>query len=195
MPSEPVVFVFDYVDPLSFLVHRIIEEEVRAERAPEIDLLGLELRVPPEPILSPEETPFADRWSLLSEAVGPGEPLGDPMIVPWTRKAHELRFLASEKGVGAEVHSALFRSFFQEGKDIGRVDLLVRLAMESGLDYTETKAVLDIDKFADSVEKERLEAAELGWTRPPALVGGRRCLDEWESSEAVVRFLRSFTID
>lgn len=191
MFSNPAVFVFDYVDPLSYLIHRImVEEAVEASDAPArlMALTAMEFRPPPEPFLSPDDPDFAHRWAVMEEELG-GVGAERPLVIPWTRKAHELRALAESKGVGREAHGALFRAFFEEGQDIGRVDVLVGLAVSAGLDRTETKAVLDVDSFAGPIEEERRRAVGMGYTCPPAVVAGDERTESWEGREAVLRCL------
>lgn len=189
MTPDVAVFAFDYVDPLSYLVHLTLAEEASISRLEEIELVAAELRPPPEPFLSPDDPEFRRRWSVAhDEAPGKVAEIPPP-IVPWTRKAHELRTLAAGKGLEREVHAAIFRAFFQEGEDIGRVDVLVRLAMAAGLDYSETKAVLDVDKFTGAVEEEGRRVRDLGVPSPPTLVVRGRRTEGWEGREALLRCL------
>jgi predicted DsbA family dithiol-disulfide isomerase len=77
-------------------------------------------------------------------------------------------------GVGDAVRAAVFDAYFEGGRDIGRVDVLVEIASFAGLDRTETKAVLDVDRHEADVTAKRLEAQALGVTDVPALsVDGR----------------------
>lgn len=189
MSPGSAVFAFDYVDPLSYLVHLVLEDEVPAPPSVEIALAAAELRPPPKPVLSPDDPQFRERWAVAREEAPEAVPPDPPFIVPWTRKAHELRKLAESKGLGRDVHAAIFRAFFREGEDIGRVDVLVRIAMAAGMDYSETKAVLDVDKFADAVEAEGRSVRDLGVVGPPALLVGSRKTEGWEGREAVIRCL------
>ena len=102
-----------------------------------------------------------------------------PSLIPWSRKAHELRLLAAEKGVEQEVHRALFDGFFLEGLDLGRVDLLVRIGMDAGMEFSETRAVMDVDRLTADVETARQEIATLGVALPPALIWGEQIMDHY----------------
>ena len=90
-----------------------------------------------------------------------------PWIVPWSRKAHELASVAEKEGCFLEIHESLFRAYLSEGRDIGRVDVLVDLARKSGLDPMEIKAALDVDAERDSVLERRKRALEAGGHEPP----------------------------
>jgi predicted DsbA family dithiol-disulfide isomerase len=193
MLSDSAVFVHDYVDPLSYLVHRIMVEEAGeafATSGTGMELIAMELRPPPEAFLAPDDPDFAERWAVMEDELGRG--VADrPIVIPWTRKAHELRALAESKEIGHEVHHGLFRAFFEEGQDIGRVDVLVSLAASAGLDRSETKAVLDVDKFAGPIEEERRRALGMGLSRAPAVVAGDERMESWEGRDAVLRCLAS----
>jgi predicted DsbA family dithiol-disulfide isomerase len=96
-------------------------------------------------------------------------------LVPWTRKAHELALHAREKQLFPEVHAALFRAYLHEGRDIGRVDVLVSLAAEVGLEREEARTVLGVDRHAATVDGLRGEAERLGVRGVPTLlVAGER---------------------
>jgi predicted DsbA family dithiol-disulfide isomerase len=73
------------------------------------------------------------------------------------------------------VHAALFRAFLEEGQDIGRVDVLVGIAKEAGLDPVETKAVLDVDRRTAELDGLRGDAERLGVRGVPTLlIAGER---------------------
>jgi predicted DsbA family dithiol-disulfide isomerase len=121
---------------------------------------------------------------------GLGIELTRPWIVPWSRKAHELAFLARKGGCFQEIHDTLFRAYLSEGVDIGRVDVLVELARRHGLDPMETKASLDVDLHRESVLKRRKDALDAGVTRPPALLWRQgRSLDGCPDDQTLREFL------
>ena len=215
-PDRPILY-FDFVDPASHLVSRMID---RAGAAQAIDWRGLELRPPPEPMIDPGAAEWSARRAM-SEAhagrqalqdtgfaalgpggaapgpgfaapgpggAGPGEPksgldLPAPPIIPWTRKAHELCELARRRDCFHAVRRALFRAHFIDHTDIGRIDLLVEIAQAAGLDPSEARAVLDVDRHAAAVLGNRGRALEAGIRDVPALArpGG------WLVGPAVLR--------
>lgn len=136
-----------------------------------VDRIGLEMSPPPTPLTSLDDPSWSERWS---EAEPIAHRLGvvfrPPHLVPWTRKAHELHHFALEKERGAEIRSAIFQAYLLEGRDIGRVDELVRLAVGAGLDRTEAKASLDVDRLEQDVVAVREDAARSGVDQVPTLV-------------------------
>jgi predicted DsbA family dithiol-disulfide isomerase len=77
---------------------------------------------------------------------------------------------------------------FGRGEDIGRVDVLVGIAGTLGLDPTETKAVLDVDRHAQDVATVSAAAA-VSVGEPPALSFGGRVLRGFHNRDAVRTFL------
>jgi predicted DsbA family dithiol-disulfide isomerase len=106
-----------------------------------------------------------------------GVALQRPAIVPWSRKAHELALHAREKGCFRQVHRSLFRAHFSESRDIGRVDVLVEIGAASGLDRTETKAILDVDRYAERLLDWRREAERTAVAGVPTVLFGAERLE------------------
>lgn len=113
-----------------------------------------------------------------------------PSFIPWSRKAHELRLHAAEHGLAVRMHEELFSARFEEGVDIGRVDLLVATAERIGLDTSEAKAVLDIDKYRDRIVALRVEAEAEGVRSVPTLRSGTVSLEGPPSMGELRQFLR-----
>jgi predicted DsbA family dithiol-disulfide isomerase len=192
-PPDTPRFYFDYVDPLSWLMDREIDAALDAlEDRGTIVRVPVELRAPPAPLLDPGGAWWRERWkaaTTLAEESALAEPR-EPTLVPWTRKAHEFVAHASEKGVGEAAHRAVFEAFFVHGRDIGRVDVLVELGRALELDPTETKVVLDVDRFAERVAAATRAAAEAAVGEPPVLVAGTGELRGFHNRDAVGTFLR-----
>ncbi len=180
---------YDLVDPLSW----VMDGEVSAlehELAIEVVRLPFELRPPPEPLLDPDAGEWRERWARVRALPGGRQP-AEPLIVPWTRKAHELVLHAAELGGAGPMRVRLFDAFFREGLDIGRVDVLVELAVAQGLDRTRTKAVLDVDRHAAAVVEARAEARSLGVREVPSLTVDGRLLQGFHNRDALRTFLFS----
>jgi predicted DsbA family dithiol-disulfide isomerase len=179
MNARIVRIYFDFIDPLSRVASHVLRQGAAAAGAGPptiIEWIGFELRPPPTPLTTVDD-PF---WEARLRAARPlaeeyGLGLAPPRLVPWSRKAHELHTLAGERGVGAAVRADLFEAYFGRSSDIGRVDVLVEVAAAAGLDRTETKAVLDVDRHEGDVLAVRAEAERMGVADvPSAWIGGRR---------------------
>ncbi len=189
--TPPDRFYFDYVDPLSYLM------EIELGEAEERLGLGVartpfELRPPPEPMLDAGDRAWQARWEAAARQAGPGGlQIGPPRLVPWTRKAHELVLYAGEHDLGARAHHSLFDRVLRDGADVGRIDVLVELAVELGLDRTDTKASLDVDRHAAAVVRARQDGIEAGVLAPPALVGPHGAVEGFRNAREIVKFFRS----
>lgn len=184
-------FVYDYVDPGSYLMHRSLAEGTSARGAEPIHH-PFELNPPPRPLLDPLEPGWLRLQETMEEAARVmGTPMERPEIIPWSRKAHELALHAREKGCFAEVHDALFEAHFVRGEDIGRIDALVEIAVASGLDFSETRTVLDVDRHAGRVDELRREARERGVRGVPTLIVGEHWLEGFRDRESLLAFLEA----
>jgi len=192
MDILPIRFFFDYLDPLSYLVElelTAVEEGMAGAVAHRVPL---EIRPPPGPLLDPDGHEWQHRWRTALEAAAHlGVGLTAPAILPWTRKAHELVLQAAEKGLAREAHRAVFQAVFAEGADVGRVDILVGIAEELGMDPTDTKAALDVDRHTAAVVDLRREASRAGVAEPPALWHDGRILQGFHNRDGLRTFLCS----
>ena len=175
MDETPPRLYYDYVDPLSLVVEHdvaALEQEgwTKVARHP------LELRAPPAGLIHSDDPLWVRRWEqALSLGKARGLQLHAPSLVPWSRKAHELALHAREKDLFEQVHPALFIAYLKEGRDIGRVDVLVSLAADVGLDREEVRTVLGVDRHAAELDGLRGEAERLGVRGVPTLlVAGER---------------------
>ena len=199
MDDDTPLFFYDFADPLSYLFDRALrraEEHtgVRARRIP------FESRPPPAPLTDPDDPVWADRWREAGRIAGENDtPLLRPAVVPWSRKAHELCLLAAAPdGDTADdgrappppeadrdaVH-AVFRAFYAEGRDIGRVDVLVEVGRALGLDLTATKAALDVDRHTLDVEAARDFARGVGVAAPAVLLGSGGRVEDFRNPSAL----------
>jgi predicted DsbA family dithiol-disulfide isomerase len=87
-----------------------------------------------------------------------------------TFDAHRLIHYANSVGKQAAVKERLMAAYFVEGKPIGDRDVLLRLAVDEGLDKTAVRAVLDSDAYASDVRHDELEARQLGINGVPFFV-------------------------
>src|SRR5580698_1242901 len=78
--------------------------------------------------------------------------------LPDTREAHRLVYLAANDARQGELIDAIFRAFFEEGRDISDPLLLVQLAKVAGLEESVRRAFTDGPKGRDEVlaEERRL---------------------------------------
>lgn len=191
MPDAAATLYFDFVDPISYLLERELSG-LPDDLTGAVERVAYEVRPPPAPLVVIDDECFAHRWSLARElATASGASLSPPRLVPWSRKAHELHLFARAQGVGSEVRAAVFESYHVRGRDIGRVDVLIEVGSASGLDPTETKAVLDVDRFEGDVTESRRAAAAHRVVDPPTLVLDSARLEGFHNRTTLSTFLRA----
>ncbi len=185
MNEHDIRFFFDAVDPLSFAMHHALgtEEEQRDVRAVRIPIESYPADAP----LTDTQDPFwRTRWSegrRLAEEMDFS--LVRPDLVPRSRKAHELLLHAKASELERPALDAIFAAYFLEGRDIGRIDVLVDIATSLGMDLTESKAVLDVDRYDADILRARQEAIEAGVTSAPALVARTGTLRGFHNQAAI----------
>ncbi len=185
----------DYVDPASWVVYR----RLRAATAPGGDfedhvvrVRGREVRTPSMPRLDPTSDVWLRYVASIREVAA--DELADyqpPVTLPHTRKAHELAIHAAARDSRAGVDSAIFHAALVEGRDVGRVDVLVDIAVDAGLDRSEARAVLDVDRYTDEVARLRELAESRGVVGVPTLVHAGRPLKGVRTTDEIRAWLES----
>lgn len=87
-----------------------------------------------------------------------------------TLKAHELLHFAKEQGLQLQLSERLFRAYFTEGRHVGRVDELIELATEVGIDSDAARDALDSGRYADAVQADIAQAGAYGINGVPFFV-------------------------
>lgn len=76
--------------------------------------------------------------------------------------AHELLHLARERGVQAELKERLLAAYFEQGRHVGRVEELVDLGTDVGLDADEIRASLADHRYLPAVKADVAQAGAYG---------------------------------
>jgi len=189
-------FAFDYVDPGSWIASEVLSRWcVDRGVHPAIEWVPLELRTPRAPRIDQDSPSWkALARSMADEAALERIGFRPPPFVPWTRKAHELAQHAGEKGCFPAMHQTLFEAYFQRGLDIGRVDVLVDIGQEHGLEPAETRAVLGVDRFLPRIESLRSGLIGEGVAGIPTLEASGKRLQGLSSAQALRDFLENALI-
>jgi predicted DsbA family dithiol-disulfide isomerase len=192
-PPDPRVIAWgDYTCPFSYLAEMGVLVRLREDEGVRVAWRPYELWPAPAPLPDPSAAVDADRWqsTVLPLAARLGIELRRPSRVPRTRKAHEAVAFATRHGLGDALRERLYRAHFVEGRDIGRVDVIVELGAEAGLDDVDLKIALDLDTYADEVAGQESEAEAAGVTGVPALSIGDELLLGLHPYETVLGILR-----
>ncbi|MGD8976035.1 MAG: DsbA family oxidoreductase [Gammaproteobacteria bacterium] len=134
--------------------------------------------------------------SALGEVAAVGEEEGirfkfDQLdLVPNTMNAHRLILLAEAEGRGDEMADTLFRGFFEEGQDIGRIAVLKALAARAGLDTDTAEAYLAGDRNRNLVRSREARVREAGLTGVPSvIVNGRLAISGVHEPEVLLQVI------
>jgi predicted DsbA family dithiol-disulfide isomerase len=90
-----------------------------------------------------------------------------------SRLAQELSKWAESKGKADEIHAALFRAYFVDVKNIGKVEPLVEIAEQVGLPADEATDALASRIFKDAVDNDWHRCATIGVNAVPTFLAGR----------------------
>jgi predicted DsbA family dithiol-disulfide isomerase len=101
-----------------------------------------------------------------------GLPFGDREMTYNSRLAQELGLWAESKNRGDEFLTAAFRAYFADGKNIGKIPVLLNLAESAGLLREEALKVLSARSFKDAVDADWMLSRGTGITAVPTLVMG-----------------------
>jgi predicted DsbA family dithiol-disulfide isomerase len=93
---------------------------------------------------------------------------------PNTILAHRLIRFAQRDERQDEVVEALFRSYFTEGVDIGRVDALLGVTSTLGFDETRVRAYLESDEDLEAIRAEDKFARQIGIQGVPCFIIDRK---------------------
>jgi predicted DsbA family dithiol-disulfide isomerase len=140
-----------------------------------------EPRPEPHPTLRPEGDYLRRAWqqSVYPIARQVGVPIRLPPVSPQlhTHLAFEGFQYAKAHGKGNDYNQRVLQAFFMEGQDIGKSDVLTRLAGEVGLNEQEFEEALRTRKYRGAHQRALRHAyEEAGVTGVPMFVIGERVL-------------------
>ena len=192
MAAVPVVVFSDFACPFSYVTEAALR---RMEAAGEVQpsYLAWELYPVPAPLPVGDDGGWMDALRPLAQELGLA--LRVPPAPARTRKAHEAAAFAAARGVGPAIRDAVFAAYFGEGRDIGRIDVLVELGAALGLDASELKVVLDVDTLAPRIQAEQDAARGAGVEGTPTVVAGTGDEARWLVGARPYAELRAAILD
>lgn len=160
----------DYVCPFCYLEKPVLDNLARQERV-KVRWRAYELRPEPVPTLDPKAPYLADAWknSVYPMAKDRGLDLRMPPIQPRSRKAFEAAEFARQKGKFDEMHEALFKAFFVDGKNIGDARTLLEIGGSIGLDPLQLLGSLEARQYESQVLTDQKLAKRLGIQAVPGI--------------------------
>ena len=152
--------------------------------------MPFELRPEPHPTLRPEGEYLQRAWqqSVYPIARRMGVPIALPPVSPQphTHLAFEGYQFAKDHGRGDDYTHRVLEAFFVEGQDIGRVNVLTKLAADVGLDPEPFEEALRTRKYREAHQQALRHAQEeVGVTGVPMFVIGDQVLTGLQSRETL----------
>ena len=92
---------------------------------------------------------------------------------PNTLLAHRLILYAEEQDKADPLIRGLFRALFEDGRDVGRPEVLTEIAEEAGLDPLEVSQFLQGDRLAHEVHGAHEQAERIGVRGVPVFIVDR----------------------
>ncbi|WP_044438547.1 DsbA family oxidoreductase [Agreia bicolorata] len=119
--------------------------------------------------------PAEQARQMITRVVGIAEDVGlhydyDALQHANTVKAHELIHYAKSKGVQLQAKERLLKAYFEEGRNVGRIDDLADLAAEIGLDRDDVVRSLTSGEYLGAVRADQRQAQEYGIQGVPFFV-------------------------
>lgn len=111
-----------------------------------------------------------------------------------SRLAQELAKWAETKGKAEEITEALFRAYFVDVRNIGKADVLAKVAEENDLPGDEATDILLSRKFKDAVDEDWRRCASFGVNAVPTFLAGRYLMvgaQPYEELERLVQHVMS----
>ncbi len=161
----------DYVCPFCYLELPVLDQVAQDEDV-EVRWRAFELRPEPMPTLEPHGDYLRYAWesSVYPMARERGMTLRLPPVQPRSRKAHQAAEFARAKGAFGPMHEALFRAFFEKGRNIGEIRVLLDVAGSAGLDPVQLLGSLETRQYEARVRADQRLAQQLGIQGVPALI-------------------------
>ena len=113
-----------------------------------------------------------------------------PPLLTNSLMALEATEYAKDQGKECEFSRAVYRAYFQEGKNIGDIDVLLSVAVGVGLDPGEVQNHLKARTYAARIEAASEEAGMLGISGVPTFVIGEAQIIGAQAPEVFVRLLK-----
>jgi predicted DsbA family dithiol-disulfide isomerase len=163
----------DYVCPFCYLELPVLQKLQKAfgDRV-HVAWRAFELRPDPHPTLDPAGEYLRTTWekSVYPMAKERGMTLRLPPVQPRSRKAFEAAIFAAGHDRFDAMHQALFKAFFEDGRDIGDAAVLRKIADSTGLPGTALHEALNDGLHEAQVLLDQALAHRLGVSGVPIAV-------------------------
>ena len=127
---------------------------------------------------------------LKKAAKAAGVPFGRRTMTYNSRLAHEVGKWAESRGKGDGFHKAVFTAYFAEGKNIGRVPVLVDIAAAAGLSRQEARQAIETRAYRQAVDEDWSRSLQVDPEYVPALMTNGHLLVNPQQYSLFRQFMR-----
>jgi predicted DsbA family dithiol-disulfide isomerase len=170
MPTVRMDCWADYVCPFCYLQMGVLDRFIKESRVPFVlEWHAFELRPDPIALIEPDGEYITSIWlnAVYPLAAERNVKMKLPPFAPRSRLAFETAFFSRTVERFDNVHRALFKAYFEDGRDIGNVDVLLDIASECGVDRKALAASLAGRRLKTAIEDDEAVAGRLGVTGLP----------------------------
>ncbi|RLD78377.1 MAG: hypothetical protein DRJ07_13295 [Bacteroidetes bacterium] len=98
---------------------------------------------------------------------------------------------AQGKGKFNEFHEAIFKANFEEGKNIGELDVLLKIAQNVGIDHEGLSQYLEDERNLKAIDESSAQAMNLGITGVPSFIIKNKMVVGAQSTEVLKEFIEN----
>ena len=160
---------------------------------------------PVEGNIAPSTAYLANLSSARSEPIVALERLNllTPQYLTYTWLAQESVCFANSRGLSLKLARALFDAFFLQGLDISNEEVVMRLALENGIDTDLLRNALDNGELTKYVMADEQEFRTYGFQGLPAMLIGEKDfspksftpISGYKTTEEIISLLPNNTFD
>jgi predicted DsbA family dithiol-disulfide isomerase len=127
--------------------------------------------------------------NILALADGIGLKMQRPPLLTNSLPALEATEYAKEGGRGEEFSRSVYQAYFQQGKNIGDIDVLLPLAEETGLEVQDLQEHLQAGTYSARIRSFQQEAHSLGVSGVPTFIVGPAQIVGAQAPEVFINML------
>ncbi|MFM1758751.1 MAG: hypothetical protein RLY75_21 [Pseudomonadota bacterium] len=166
----------DFECPYSYL-QTIALTKLKARYQDQIEIVWRAFELSPvEGKIPPSQSYIANLEDARSEPIVAEEGLNllTPKFLSYTWLAQESVYFSNSEGLSLKLARALFDAFFLQGLDISNEEVVMQIAIQSGIDDQLLRQALDAGELTKHVMADELEFKTYGFQGLPAMLIGEK---------------------
>lgn len=176
----------DVMCPFCYIGKRRFENALKAEGVDDVEIIYRSFLLDPELATDPNKNVTQHLAEKKGISIEEAQQLNDYVtqmaaeeglnydlnnaVVASSRNAHRLLHYAKSKGKQVEFKEALLKAYFEEGKNIDKMDSLKSIGASAGLDDEEVGKVYNSADFTENVIEDIQRAQQIGVKGVPFFV-------------------------